>query len=71
MTYGLYELLTPDARLYSNALPLAIIIIGGLVVLVSIAGCCGALVESKPVLITVSLNGVRLTQKILRLVIYA
>jgi hypothetical protein len=50
--FGLYELLSPDARLYSNALPLAITTIGGLVILVSIAGCCGALMESKPVLIT-------------------
>jgi hypothetical protein len=52
VTFGLYELLSPDARLYSNALPLGITIIGALVILVSIAGCCGALVESKPVLIT-------------------
>ncbi|CAG8625402.1 18852_t:CDS:2 [Dentiscutata erythropus] len=47
---GLYELASPDVSLYSNAIPLATIIFGIVILLISITGCCGGVAESKPVL---------------------
>ncbi|CAG8548186.1 7187_t:CDS:2 [Ambispora leptoticha] len=47
---GIYGLYSPDVRLYSSAIPLATIIIGLLVFIISIIGCCGAVWENRPVL---------------------
>ncbi|CAG8566456.1 20265_t:CDS:2 [Cetraspora pellucida] len=47
---GLYELASPDVSLYSTAIPLATIIFGIFILLISIIGCCGGIAESKPVL---------------------
>jgi len=48
---GLYELASPEVRFYSNVIPLATIILGVLVFLISVTGCFGAIAESKPILI--------------------
>ncbi|CAG8503161.1 7531_t:CDS:2 [Ambispora gerdemannii] len=47
---GVYGIYSPDVRLYSNAIPLATIVIGLLVFVISIIGCCGAVWENRPVL---------------------
>ncbi|KAF0553305.1 Tetraspannin-domain-containing protein [Gigaspora margarita] len=47
---GLYELASPEVSLYSNAIPLATIIFGIAILLISITGCCGGLAENKPIL---------------------
>ncbi|KAG9304089.1 hypothetical protein G9A89_005999 [Geosiphon pyriformis] len=47
---GIYGIASPDVRLYSNIIPLATIIVGVLVFLISIVGCCGAVWENRTVL---------------------
>ncbi|CAG8741051.1 5305_t:CDS:2, partial [Racocetra persica] len=47
---GLYELASPDVSLYSTAIPLATIIFGIFILLISITGCCGGIAESRPIL---------------------
>jgi hypothetical protein len=49
---GIYGLTSPDVRFYSNFVPLATLCMGILVFLVSIIGCCGAIWEHRPVLIS-------------------
>ncbi|RHZ88587.1 hypothetical protein Glove_22g107 [Diversispora epigaea] len=49
---GLYGLFSPEMRFYSNAIPLATIILGILVFVISITGCLGAIAENRPTLIT-------------------
>ncbi|CAG8580089.1 3390_t:CDS:2 [Acaulospora morrowiae] len=49
---GLYELASPEVRFYSNVIPLATILLGVLIFLISVTGCFGAVAESKPILVT-------------------
>ncbi|CAG8517492.1 2600_t:CDS:2 [Diversispora eburnea] len=52
---GLYGLFSPEMRFYSNAFPLATIILGILVFVISITGCLGAIAENRPTLITIEI----------------
>jgi hypothetical protein len=51
MFMGLYAMLAPSVRLYSDGVPMATILVGVFVVFVSIIGCCGAVWEHKPTLL--------------------
>jgi hypothetical protein len=51
---GLYGVFSSEVRLYSSEIPIATIVLGFLVLLISITGCCGAFVENRPILVIVS-----------------
>jgi len=51
LDWAYIKFFSPDVRLYSDEIPVAIIILGIFVFLVSITGCCGAFAENKPILI--------------------
>ncbi|CAI2188737.1 3912_t:CDS:2 [Funneliformis geosporum] len=51
---GLYGVFSSEIRLYSSEIPIATIVLGFLVLLISITGCCGAIAENRPILVTVS-----------------
>lgn len=47
---GVYTLIKADVLLYSKAIPITLIVAGGLTFLVSFVGCFGAASESRPIL---------------------
>ncbi|CAG8650962.1 11135_t:CDS:2 [Funneliformis caledonium] len=68
---GLYGVFSSEVRLYSSEIPIATIVLGFLVLLISITGCCGAFVENRPILYFIMLLILIIAQIIIAIVVLA